>query len=349
MTVRVVHWGTGYTGRFGLRGVIGSPKMELVGLVVERPENAGRDAGELCGEPDVGVISTSSIEDAISLAPDCVSYYGTGSGPGLDEGITNLLQLLEAGINVSSTVFTRFSHPQGVPEPYKSQIDEACAKGGSTFFSTGIEPGFASDVLPMAMLCAADRIDHINAAEIAKYGRYPKASMDLGTSFDEPPTVTDEFCMSLFGGTVLGIAEKVGVELEGLRPWQEYAPMPYDTTVAWGPIAKGSRGAIRCAVDGMYNGTPLITVMHVNYVFDEYPDEWQHSDAKGKTAYRTDLTGRPTGSLELTYPLGHAEYQAIVATAMRAITAIPFVVEAPPGHIGGLDVPLEHTGHVREF
>jgi hypothetical protein len=239
-------------------------------------------------------------------------------------------------------------HPQGVEEPYKSQIAEACSKGNATFFTTGVEPGFASDVVPMAMLCAADRVDHINVAEIAKYGTYPIASMDLGSSFDDEPTVTDEMLLMLFGGTVQAIAEKIGAELEGLRPWKEYAPMPYETTVAWGPVQQGSRGAIRCAVDGMYKGEALITVMHVNYLFTEYPEHWQHSNAGTHTAYRTDLIGRPTGSLELSYGLDHGEYQAIIATAMRGINAIPFVVAAAPGQIGGLDVPPEHGGHFRD-
>ena len=348
MGIRVVHWGTGYTGRFALQGVIGSPKLDLVGLVVERPENVGRDAGDLCERPATGIISTDSIDDAIALKPDCVSYYGSGNGAGFDRGFANLLRLLESGINVSSTVFSHISHPQGVGEPYKSQIAAACQKGGTTFFSTGIEPGFATDVLPMALLCGADRIDHINAAEIAKYGRYPRASMDLGTSFDDEPTISDQFLMTLFSGTVQAIAGKIGVELEGLRPWKEYAPMPYDMEVAWGPIKKGARGAIRGAVDGIYKGKALITVMHVNYLFDEYPEDWQHSNAGTHSAYRTDLTGRPSGSLELSYGLDGGEYQAIIATAMRGITAIPFVVSSPPGQISGVDVPLDHNGNVRD-
>ena len=34
MVVRVVHWGTGNTGRPGLRGIIDHPDLELVGLYV---------------------------------------------------------------------------------------------------------------------------------------------------------------------------------------------------------------------------------------------------------------------------------------------------------------------------
>jgi len=42
MAIRVVHWGTGQTGRLALQGVIGHPDLELVGVVVQRPENVGR-------------------------------------------------------------------------------------------------------------------------------------------------------------------------------------------------------------------------------------------------------------------------------------------------------------------
>ena len=49
MSLRVVHWGTGNTGRLALRGVLQHPDLELVGLYVHNPDKVGRDAGELIG------------------------------------------------------------------------------------------------------------------------------------------------------------------------------------------------------------------------------------------------------------------------------------------------------------
>ena len=44
MTLKVVHWGTGNTGRLALRGVLQHPDLELVGLYVHSPDKVGKDA-----------------------------------------------------------------------------------------------------------------------------------------------------------------------------------------------------------------------------------------------------------------------------------------------------------------
>ena len=61
MSLRVVHWGTGNTGRLALRGVLQHPELELVGLYVHNPDKVGRDAGELIGLDAAGVVATSDV------------------------------------------------------------------------------------------------------------------------------------------------------------------------------------------------------------------------------------------------------------------------------------------------
>ena len=56
VTTRVVHCGTGLTGREALRAIIEDPALELVGQYVSTPEKVGMDAGDLCGLPPTGVL-----------------------------------------------------------------------------------------------------------------------------------------------------------------------------------------------------------------------------------------------------------------------------------------------------
>ena len=46
---RVVHVGTGLTGKEALRGVILDPALDLIGVKVTSPDKVGVDAGRLCG------------------------------------------------------------------------------------------------------------------------------------------------------------------------------------------------------------------------------------------------------------------------------------------------------------
>ncbi len=73
---RVVQWATGNIGLRSLRAVIDHPDLELVGLYVYSDAKVGKDAGDLCGLPPVGVVATRDIDEILALHPDCVIYMG---------------------------------------------------------------------------------------------------------------------------------------------------------------------------------------------------------------------------------------------------------------------------------
>ena len=51
MSLRVVHNGTGLTGREALRGLLNDPGLELVGVLTSTPDKVGVDVGTLAGWP----------------------------------------------------------------------------------------------------------------------------------------------------------------------------------------------------------------------------------------------------------------------------------------------------------
>src|SRR3546814_5509418 len=73
-TCRVVQWATGNVGARSLRTLIEHPDLELVGLYVYGETKAGRDAGELCGLPPIGVKATRNVDEILALKADCVVY-----------------------------------------------------------------------------------------------------------------------------------------------------------------------------------------------------------------------------------------------------------------------------------
>ena len=93
----VAQWATGKVGARCMRGIIGHPNMDLVGLYVHSEAKAGRDAGELCGMEATGVKATRNIDDIIAASPDCVMYMQEGFDA------DDVCRLLEAGINVVTT------------------------------------------------------------------------------------------------------------------------------------------------------------------------------------------------------------------------------------------------------
>ena len=78
MAIRIVHWGTGATGRHALAAVLDRADMELVGHYVWNADKAGRDSGELIGRAPVGIKASHDLDALIALEPDVVTYFGNG-------------------------------------------------------------------------------------------------------------------------------------------------------------------------------------------------------------------------------------------------------------------------------
>jgi len=74
---RVIQWSTGNVGTFALRAVLGHPALDLAGVWVHDEKKAGRDAGELCGAPPVGVVATPDADALLASDADCVVYTAT--------------------------------------------------------------------------------------------------------------------------------------------------------------------------------------------------------------------------------------------------------------------------------
>ena len=78
---RVIQWGVGNVGTIALRHFVHNPAYELVGVLCNRPEKVGKDAGELCGKPPTGVLATDDKGAIEALDADCVFYAPLWSDP----------------------------------------------------------------------------------------------------------------------------------------------------------------------------------------------------------------------------------------------------------------------------
>jgi 2,4-diaminopentanoate dehydrogenase len=67
--------------------------------------------------------------------------------------------LLASGKNVVSTAVTGLIYPASMGGQIVEKLEAACAKARSSFHGTGIEPGWAAEVLPLTMSGLFGRID----------------------------------------------------------------------------------------------------------------------------------------------------------------------------------------------
>jgi 2,4-diaminopentanoate dehydrogenase len=345
MSYRVAQWGTGNVGRLAVRGILQHPDLELVGLLVHSEEKAGKDAGELAGVGPVGVIATNDPADILTLGADCVSYMATGDlRP--DEAVGDMSRVLEAGTNVVSTSVVPLVYPPSAPARYRDPLEAACKAGGVSCFTSGIDPGFANDLVPFAFLGACERVDSVRVMEILDYSTYDQADvlldiMGFGKPLEELPLLLQPGILGLaWGCTVSVLAAGLGAELDDIREVHERVPAARDYTTPLGTIAAGTTAGMRFEVQGIVGGEPRVVLEHVTRINEEVAPEWPSLPGQG--GYRVDIEGNPALHCQFHFEGEDGDHNTggLTATAMRCLNAIPAVCDAEPGLLSVLDLPL---------
>ena len=347
MTIRVAAIGTGNVGKHALAQLISNPQFELTAVWVSSDAKAGTDAGELAGlGVSTGVLATTDLKAVIATAPDCAVYTAMADNR-LPEALEDYRRILAAGINVvgSSAVFLQY--PWGVlPDDMVTPIEEAAKAGNASVFVNGIDPGFANDLLPMALAGTCQSISQIRCMEIINYDTYDSATvmfdvMGFGGSLDETPMLLMPGVLSLaWGSVVRQLAAGLGLELDEVTETHTRVPAPEDFDIASGHIAEGSTAAIRFEVRGMKDGEVAVVLEHVTRLRDDLCPDWPQPAQPGGS-YRIEITGEPSYTVDLclSSPHGDHNHAGLVATAARVVNAIPAVIDAAPGIVTALDLP----------
>ena len=342
MTYRVVLWGTGNVGRNALIGIDARPDLELAGVWVSNPDKVGRDAGELAGLGHLGVTATNDADAVLALRPDCVVHTSMADVR-LDEAMADLARILRSGVNVvsSSPVFLQFPE-----EAMGAPIHRAAREGGVSIWVNGVDPGFANDWLPLAITGISERITEVRCLEILNYSTYAQPTvlfdvMGFGRPMDETPLLLSPGVLTLaWGSVVRQLAAGLDVELDGVDEWHTRLPAPETFEVDAGTVEKGTAAALRFELRGMRGGRPVIVLEHVTRLRDDLGPDWPQPAGQG--SYRVEVRGEPnyTVDLQLLGTNGDHNTAGLKATAMRLVNAVPAVVQAAPGLLTALDLPL---------
>ncbi len=347
MTYRVVVWGTGNVGRPAIRAVAAHRDLELVGVVVANPDKVGRDAGTLAGLDPLGVLATDDTSIAFAPDVDAVVYAATADTRP-EEAYAELLACLRAGVNVVSTAFYPLLHPASAPAELLDQVLPACREGAASVFVSGIDPGWALDILPALISGVSAGITEVRVQEIFNYALYdqPDVVRDVigfGGPMDELPLMLLDFSLDMVWAPMVRIlADLLEVELDGIEIHVERRPLERTIEVpGMGAFAAGTQGAFRFEVRGIVEGEARLVVEHVTRIDDECAPDWQQSTRPGGEHW-VQITGHP--NLEVSVhgtEVGEpgAAGGGNATAANRIVNAIPAVCAAAPGPLSPLDLP----------
>ena len=157
---RVVQWATGNIGLRSLRAVIEHPDLELVGLYVYSEPRPGRTRVSCAGDHRWAWLPRATSTRSSPCIRTASSIWETGWTSTPSAGCSSRVRT-SCRRAANSTVL-----PASIPQP-RSRLEDACARGGSTLFSTGSSPGFITEALPFALLSMQRRLDRLVIEEFA--------------------------------------------------------------------------------------------------------------------------------------------------------------------------------------
>jgi 4-hydroxy-tetrahydrodipicolinate reductase len=334
---RVVQWATGRIGAASLRELILSPQFDLVGVYVHSEAKAGRDAGELCGLPETGVLATRDIEAIIALKPDCVVANQEGAN------VDDVCRFLGAGINIA-TSRVDFLDPERMQPEAMQRTQAACHQGGASIHATGASPGFSSEALP---LLAASMSRRMECMTIDEYADIPASCPDFqvidGMGFGRPQG--DGFDPDLlahiahgFEQSVSVVARGLGIAIDDFQVSGETAGARQRFLLPGGtPIEQGTVAAQRITVAGMAGGRAVIRYRINWYCTTELDQAW---DLR-RSGWRLLIEGETPIDITISFPVADDQVAPAMAgiTAYRVVNAIPYVCAAEPGIRTSLQLP----------
>ncbi len=338
-TYRVIQWCTGVVGKAALRHFIENPVFQLAGVLVTNPEKVGKDAGEIVGLPDTGVLATDDVEKIIALDADCVHYAP------LAADLDMICRLLRSGKNVAS-VGGPFS-PQHYPDKF-AKIEAACLEGGVSYHACGIHPGFSGDILPLTLARLMNRIDRIQVYEFIDKVRNPMIYteiMGFGRDPDEllaKPARSPEAPYA-FAQSMAMVAESLGKKIERVTTKLEVAKatrdIPYtlgEGRSGGGVIRKGTVGGQHYEWTAWADGAPLIIYHFYWSMGADIEPRWDID-----SRYQVVIEGDPPLEARLMAPPGADGIRPFLGlpwTGLLGATALPAVCDAKPGIVTHLDL-----------
>ena len=334
----MIQWATGTVGIHAVPTIVHHPDLELAGLWVHSDDKAGRDAGELCGIDPVGVTATQDVEALLALDADCICYTAHSDvRPG--EVVDDICRMLASGKNVVNTSFVALLYPEQAG--FHDQLQAACLEGGTSFFTSGIDPGYGNAGVTIGALGLCSEVRTVRMMEIVNYATWDNPFtmfeiMGFGKASPAQSLLLSPGSTTMAWGPVVAlVAKSMGLELDEITEAHEILLADEDVTIASGVVEAGTISGMRFEIKGVVAGEERVVVEHVTRLRDGDAPHWPQGEG-----YRILVEGEPHVKVEVSVSsdLGDHNHAGCLATAMHVVNAIPAVVAADPGVLTLLDL-----------
>ena len=323
---RVLLYGLGPIGAMMARQLATRDGFRIVGAIDVDPAKVGRDAGEVAGleRPLRVKVSPDARKTLEQSKPDVVVLCTASSIKGV---MPQIEDVLKARVPLVTTT-EELSYPIRKNAALAKKIDAMAKKAKVAVLSTGVNPGFVMDTLPIALTAVSQKIESVtvNRVQDARSRRLP-FQQKIGAGL-----TPEQFEREVLRGTIrhVGLVESITMIADALG-WQldritdDIKPKIADATVASEFLAVDPgyvSGIIQDGV-GYRHGTAVITLHMEAYL--GAPKSYDSVRIEGVPRLDMTIAGGVPGD---------------IATVSVVINSIPKVMAARPGLQTMRDLPL---------
>ena len=325
--IKAVQMGLGPIGNKMTRVLTERSNIQIVGAIDSDPAKQGQDIGALAGLTSLGVKVTSDLNQTLGKGDVDIIVLTTTSS--LIKIYNQLAELLPYGVNIVSSC-EELCYPWLTNRPLANKIDELAKENQVSVLSTGINPGFLMDFLPIAMTGVSQNVNKITVERIqnATYRRIPfQQKIGAGLTVSEFHKKVEEGVLRHVGLTesMHMIASSMGWKLD--RTEDKISPIIAEKQVKTGSmtIEPGGVLGVQQIGSGLTDGAEVVRLE-----FRAAIDEQNVRD-------RIIIEGTPT--IESIIKDG---VNGDVGTCAILANMIPAVVEAPAGLRTMVDIVPPH-------
>ncbi|UCH10865.1 MAG: dihydrodipicolinate reductase [Fidelibacterota bacterium] len=316
-SIRVYQIGLGDIGLAITSILVEREGYAIAGAADINPALKGKDLGELAGLPSgLDIPIQDSITALLSGTEADAAVLTTSSR--MEDITPQVLELVDHGLPVVSTceelVYPKRTHPE-----LTEQIDSAAQKRGVAVLSTGVNPGFLMDFLPMIVSRISRRVEAVRVERVQDAGTRREAfqrKVGAGLSAEqfEKRVAEGNFGHAGLIASVELLAAGLGWQLDSASETIEPVVADQAQKTDYIAIEPGQVAGVYQVGKGIREGHEVITLTFRAAVGEPVSYD------------RIQMDGDP--QLESMFPKG---VPGDTATGAITVNAIPLVLQCRPG------------------
>lgn len=335
--VKVILWGLGAMG-----GGIGKMLAKKKGVDIVGAIDIGQKIGKSLYDVVPGIVK-GDREDVIVGTPEEVIKYGVAdvvvvcTNSFTKDVYEKLVFIMEKGMNVITSA-EEMSYPNAREPELTKKLDECAKKNGVSVMGTGINPGLIMDLLVILWTAACEEVGHITARRVNSLSPFGPAVMEeqgIGISADDFNKRKNDGTMAGhvgFAESTRMICDALGWEWTEKGFGQDMEPIVTDvdrkSPHGFAPANSVAGVAMKGWVD--VDGKRKIDM--------EHPQQIEPEQVGIHTGDYVIMNSVPPVNM-----VNSPEIEGGIGTMAMIMNCIPQCINADPGVITMLDIPVPHA------